>query len=68
MPYPLPEGEDLRRAIRWISSGLQDAAHPPFIRLIEQAIFKFDLSPKDGEFLINFFASGVPSDQETNKE
>ena len=61
MSYPLPEGEDLRRAIRWISSGLQDASHQPTIRLIEQAIFKFDLSPKDGEFLINFFRHGAPA-------
>jgi hypothetical protein len=68
MSYPLPEGEDLRRAVRWIASGLQGPSHPPLIRLIEQAIFKFDLSPKDGEFLINFFKGGVPSDVEPDKE
>jgi hypothetical protein len=43
----LPEGEDLRRAVRWISGSLQ--------ALLQEAIFKFDLSPKDAEFLIGFF-------------
>jgi hypothetical protein len=55
MSYPLPEGEDLRRAVRWISAGLEVPSHEPLIRLVEQAIFKFDLSPKDGETLLNFF-------------
>lgn len=67
MSYPLPEGEDLRRAVRWISAGLQEPAHPPIIRLIEEAIFKFDLSPKDGETLLDFFRSNRTSGQEPDK-
>ena len=55
MSYPLPEGEDLRRAVKWISAGLEVSSHEPITRLIEQAIFKFDLSPKDGELLLDFF-------------
>ncbi|MBA4391447.1 MAG: hypothetical protein C0399_10995 [Syntrophus sp. (in: bacteria)] len=55
MSNPLPEGEDLRRAIRWILTNLQEQPDEPIHPLIEEAIFKFDLSPKDGEFLINFF-------------
>ncbi len=54
MAYPLPEGEDLRRAIRWISAARQETDRPLY-RLVEEAVFKFDLSPKDGEFLTNFF-------------
>jgi hypothetical protein len=51
----LPEGEDLRRAVRWVSSGLQDSPGQPVQPLVEEAIFKFDLSPKDAEFLTTFF-------------
>ena len=55
MTYPLPEGEDLRRAVRWISASLEERPSKPLYRLIEEALFKFDLSPKDGEYLMNFF-------------
>jgi hypothetical protein len=51
----LPEGEDLRRAVRWVSGGLQDSPDQPVQTLVEEAIFKFDLSPKDAEFLTTFF-------------
>ncbi|MGD0234222.1 MAG: hypothetical protein ABSC55_06745 [Syntrophorhabdales bacterium] len=51
----LPEGEDLRRAVRWVSDGLQDSPGQPVQPLVGEAIFKFDLSPKDAEFLIGFF-------------
>ena len=56
--YPMPEGEDLRRAVKWISAGRQENADEPLYRLVEQAVFKFDLSPKDAEFLTNFFREG----------
>ena len=55
MSNPLPEGEDLRRAIKWILTNLQEQPDEPVFSMIEEAVFKFDLSPKDGEFLINFF-------------
>jgi hypothetical protein len=51
----LPEGEDLRRAVKWVSSGLQDSPSQPVQPLVQEAIFKFDLSPKDAEFLVDFF-------------
>jgi hypothetical protein len=51
----LPEGEDLRRAVRWISGSLQENAGQTVQALLQEAIFKFDLSPKDAEFLIGFF-------------
>jgi hypothetical protein len=52
----VPEGEDVRRAIKWISAHLQEDAEQPVQPLVQQAIFKFDLSPKDADFLIMFFA------------
>jgi hypothetical protein len=63
MAYPLPEGEDLRRAVKWISGSLQIPSHEPLYRLVEQAIFKFDLSPKDGETLLSFFTREKTGDQ-----
>lgn len=51
----LPEREELHRAIKWVSNNLQDDAGQPLQPLIQQAIFKFDLSPKDSEFLIDFY-------------
>ncbi len=51
----LPDGEDLRRAVKWISGHLQEDPDQPVQPLVREAIFKFDLSPKDAEFLIGFF-------------
>ena len=51
----LPEGEELHRAIKWISDHLQDDAGQPLQPLVQQAIFRFNLSPKDSEFLIDFY-------------
>ena len=51
----LPEGEDLRRAVKWVSASLQENPGQPVGPLVQEAVFRFDLSPKDGEFLIGFF-------------
>jgi len=51
----MPEGEELQRAIKWISSNLEDNPNQPIFPLVEKAVFKFDLSPKDSDFLMTFF-------------
>jgi hypothetical protein len=51
----LPDGEDIRRAIKWVSDNLQEEHDRPIQPLVQEAIFKFDLSPRDAEFLIGFF-------------
>ena len=51
-----PEGEDLRKATRWISDERLHNAASKLSDLIDQACVKFDLAPKDAEFLIRFFA------------
>lgn len=51
----LPEGEDLRRAVKWISGSLQECTDKSILQLVQEATFKFDLSPKDADFLIDFF-------------
>ncbi len=52
----LPDGEDLRRAVKWVSGNLLENPGQPLGPLVQEAIFKFDLSPLDAEFLIRFFS------------
>jgi hypothetical protein len=51
----LPEGEQLRRAVKWISDERLDNPGANLSGLIGQACLKFDLPPKDAEFLLHFF-------------
>jgi len=51
-----PEGEDLRKATKWISGERLDNPGASLTNLVEQACARFDLSPKDAEFLLRFFA------------
>ena len=51
----LPEGEDLRRAVKWVSAHLLENPDQPVHKLVQEAIFKFNLSPKDSEFLMRFY-------------
>lgn len=55
MSAMMPQGEDIRRAVKWIAENLEANPEQTRIKLIEQAVFKFDLSPLDTEFLMNFF-------------
>lgn len=55
MATVMPEGENIQKAIKWISANIGDSAAQPLHVLVEKAVFKFDLSPKDSEFLIGFF-------------
>ena len=50
-----PEGEEIRKAVKWISDERQYGAGKPLIKLIEEAGLKFNLSPADQEYLVNFF-------------
>jgi len=51
----LPEGEQLRKAIKWISDERIDNPGTSLSRLIGDACLKFDLPPKDTEFVMRFF-------------
>jgi hypothetical protein len=53
----MPEAEHVQKAIKWISTNLEEKDAQPLKTLIEKAILKFDLSPKDSDFLMNFFAN-----------
>ena len=50
-----PEGEDLRKAVKWISDMMQAEKGKSVMKLIEEASLKFDLAPKDQEFLIRTY-------------
>lgn len=50
-----PEGEELRKAVKWISDERQFGPKRPLQELIEKASVKFDLSPKDSDYLFQFF-------------
>lgn len=51
-----PEGEELRKATKWISAKLQYEPTVSLTKAIEEACVKFDLSPKDAEFIMRFFS------------
>ncbi len=50
-----PDGEDLRKAIRWISEERQRDPERNTAALIEAACVRFDLSPLDAEHLSTYF-------------
>ena len=53
----LPEGENLRRAIQWISEQPQRN-----VKVLETASVKFDLTPLEEEFLLRHFLQSDTDD------
>jgi hypothetical protein len=51
----MPEGKNVQQAIKWISANIEENEKQSVQQLVEKAVFKFDLSPKDTEFLTGFF-------------
>jgi hypothetical protein len=51
----IPQGEDIRKAVKWISEERQSYPGKKLAKLVEEASVKFDLSPADSEFLFKFF-------------
>ncbi len=54
----MPEGEDLRRAVKWVTDMLREFPGRPVQQFVREAIFRFDLSPKDAEFMMGLFRKG----------
>ncbi len=50
----LPQGEELRKAVKWISDKKQYESETDLVKLIQQAGLKFNLSPKDESYLERF--------------
>ncbi len=54
----MPEGAAIRKAVQWISR-MREEGDTPLPNLIDQACVRFNLSPKDSEFLSRFFTEGA---------
>ena len=52
----MPKGEKIRKAVRWISEMLKDNADKTPSDMIPVASEKFNLSPKEEEFLVSFYS------------
>jgi hypothetical protein len=50
-----PEGKNVSKAIKWISENLKEDKTLLPKTLIEEAGARFNLSPKDEEFLMSFY-------------
>ncbi|MFT3922156.1 MAG: hypothetical protein QM778_06450 [Myxococcales bacterium] len=53
----LPEGEHVRRAVRWISDQRREQVPIPALKLVDEAARLFDLSPLEEEWLMSTFAN-----------
>ena len=51
----LPKGESLKRAVQWISSQLNLESNQDMIKLLNEATLRFDLTPKEAEFLFQMY-------------
>jgi len=49
-----PKGEQLKNAIKWISEKRKKTPDINLTKLVDEACFQFDLSPKDSQFLLRF--------------
>ena len=58
MTTVMPEGEAIRKAVKWISAELEEDVNKSIQRLVNEAVTRFDLSPKDAEFLTAFYRKG----------
>lgn len=58
MATVMPEGEAIRKAVKWVSSELQEDPKKSVQKLVNDAVIRFDLSPKDAEFLTRFYREG----------
>lgn len=64
----IPESVNLRKAIQWISTMREEKGDKvSLLFLIEQACLRFNLPPKDCEFLNRFFAIPNISSPQNNK-
>lgn len=55
MPTIMPEGENLRRAVKWISGQISEGSKDSMGKLIAEASTQFDLKPLEEQFLFQEF-------------
>lgn len=56
MSQIIPEGEAVRIAVKWISNECKENRESNINKLIIKAAAKYNLSPKDEEFLRAFYS------------
>ena len=56
----VPEGAAIRKAVQWISK-MREEGNASLATLIDKACVRFNLSPKDCEFLRRFFTDAEKS-------
>ena len=47
----MPQGEEIRKAVKWISEMHQAEPEARLQKLVDEACLKFNLSPIDAEYL-----------------
>ena len=50
------KGEPVRKAVRWISKEMKGENNTPISRLIVEAAGRYNLSPKEEEFIRAFYS------------
>lgn len=50
-----PKGEDLRKAVKWVSEERTYHPEKKIKKIIEEACVKYDLSPMDADFMLRKF-------------
>ncbi len=60
MATVMPEGEAIRRAVKWISASLEEHPEKSPQSFVQEAVLRFDLSPKEAEFLMDFYRKAKP--------
>ena len=50
----MPQGESLRNAVKWVSEKRKAQPEINLTKIVDDACLRFDLSPKDSEFLLRF--------------
>ena len=49
-----PRTDQLKNAIKWISEKREENPDINLSKLVDEACFQFDLSPKDSQFILRF--------------
>jgi hypothetical protein len=54
----VPEGEALRRALRWLDERIREEPGASRAKLVGEAAARFDLTPLDEDFLLRNWVKG----------
>jgi hypothetical protein len=61
----LPDGEHVRRAVRWISESRREHSALTPLALVSEAALRFDLSPLEEDWLLHTFAPEAADSRES---